>query len=85
MSKHYAKTVQSLTATEFETLISLCSFRELPEATRKALRFRHQHGYTLESAGFICGVSRQRVSAAENKLVNMHNKILKGYLHDRQH
>ena len=81
MSKHYAKTVQALAPAEFETLLSLCSKRELPDATKHALRLRFEHGYTLESAGFIAGVSRQRVSVAEDKLVDMHNKILKGYFH----
>ncbi|ANP79292.1 hypothetical protein A134_23040 [Vibrio crassostreae 9CS106] len=65
---------------KLEFLMSTFSERDLPDRTRKALRFRIINGYTYRMAGRAAGVDRNKIVKAEKKLVRLHVGILEEYL-----
>ncbi len=77
--KPYSKTVNALSDAEFNLLLSFISKRDMSQKTRDALIIRRERGYSIGMASHKAGVSRQYVSAAENKLIDMHEKIMNSY------
>lgn len=70
---------QFLTEQELNALLSLYSKRDLPMATRQAVRLRIIHGHTYEFAEFCSGVSRRSIYNAIQKLYQAHQIIEKAY------
>ena len=66
---------QVIKPAQLEVLMSIYSLRDLPQATRQAVRLRIVNGYTYEWAELETGVTRKRIALAVDKLELAHEQI----------
>ncbi len=70
---------QIIKPAQLEALMGIYSKRDLPEATREAVRLRVVNGHTYELAEIMTGVTRKRIAAAVRKLEQAHETIRSVY------
>ncbi len=66
---------QSMSERQLEAILSIISNRDMPQATRKAVRLRIINGYTLEQAEVVAGVTRKRIGLAIDKVETAHQVL----------